>query len=151
MRGHGLWNQHGEPLVPTVRVVDDVLGGGQDAVGNQYTHRLATLFSVSHSLRAVAELFNEEIAQFDSDFAKTFRLVLSVEFLAAFDRDCPIRTIPQMSCVYDSIVQTLGGRSTPLIFARYPAWCRRVLAGVAGTPVEHGVDDMMGAESKERP
>ena len=126
MRGHGLWNQHGEPLVPTVRVLDDVLGGAQDAVGNQYTHFLATLFSVSDSLRAVAELFNEEIAQFASDFAETFRLVLSVEFFAAFDRDCPIRTIPHMSCVYVSIVPSVGREIHSLEFCAVP---RVVLLG----------------------
>ena len=54
-------------------MVDDVLGGAQDAVGNSTHIVLQALFSVSDSLRAVAELFNEEIAQFASDFAKASR------------------------------------------------------------------------------
>ena len=80
VRRHGLWDQHGESLVPTIRVLGEFLEGGQNGtVGYHYAHRPTTLDAIAYSLRAVAELFNEEIAQFASDFAKAFTQVPSVE------------------------------------------------------------------------
>ena len=148
VRRHGLWEQHGT-LVPTVRVSDDFLEGGQNAtVGHQCTHRLATLDTIADSLRAGAELFNEEIAQFASDFAQAFKQVPSV------DSPLQLTVIGQLDPHHKYLPhripysQTFDGRYTPLNFARYPAWCCWVLAVIAGRVLEHCVDDMIGAERK---
>ena len=56
VRRHGLWEQHGNAKLPTVRVLDDVLEGGQNAtVGYQFTHRPATLDNIAASMRAMSE------------------------------------------------------------------------------------------------
>ena len=82
--------------------------GGQIApAGYQYRHRLATLDATANSLRAVAELFNEEIAQF------AFKQVPSVEFLLH------LAVIVQSDPYHKRLVymipssQAFSGRSTP--------------------------------------
>ena len=80
VRRHGLWEQHGSAVAPTVRVLDDFLEGGQNGtVGYQYTHRPATLDTVTATLRSVGELYNEPLEMFTSDFAKAFKQVPGVE------------------------------------------------------------------------
>ena len=56
VRRHGLWEQHGNAKLPTVRVLDDFLEGGQNAtVGYQLTHRPAALDNLAASMRAMSE------------------------------------------------------------------------------------------------
>ena len=80
VRRHGLWEQHGEAMEPSVRVLDDFLEGGQNStVGYQWTHRPANLDTITATLRSLGEQHREAIAQFTTDFTKAFKQIPGVE------------------------------------------------------------------------
>ena len=82
VRRHGIWEQHGEALEPTCRVLDDFREGTQNAtVGYQHTHRPANLDSLAASLRAYGTRFPEALKLFKSDFAKAFKQIPGMESL----------------------------------------------------------------------
>ena len=79
VRGHGLWEQHGNAKAPSVRVLDDFLEGGKNAtVGYQFTHRPATLDNVAASMRAMCEEFPEPMEFFNQVPGVTVLLHLAV-------------------------------------------------------------------------
>ena len=149
VRRHGLWEQHGAAVAPTVRVLDDFLEGGQNGtVGYQYTHRPANLDTVTATLRTVGERYLEPLEMFTSDFAKAFKQVPGVEamlHLSVVVQWDPTSRRPAFLIPY---TQVFGGRSTPLNFARFPVWCCHAMAVLAALPCEHCVDDMISAERK---
>ena len=149
VRRHGLWEQHGNAKAPSVRVLDDFLEGGQNAtVGYQFTHRPATLDNVAASMRAMSEEFPEPMEFFTSDFAKAFKQVPGVTellHLAVVVQWDPTHSQPAFMIPY---TQVFGGRSTPLNFARFPAWCCYAMAVLAALPSEHCVDDIIGSERR---
>ena len=68
VRRHGLWEQHGESVKPSVRVRDDFLEGGQnEPVGYQYTHRPAMLDLGAGTLRVLGESYGCNLMMFCSD------------------------------------------------------------------------------------
>ena len=83
---------------------------------------------------------------FTSDFAKAFKQVPGVEtmlHLSVVVQWDPVSRRPAFLVPY---TQVFGGRSTPLNFARFPAWCCHAMAVLAALPCEHCVDDMISAE-----
>ena len=140
VRRHGIWEQHGEALEPTCRVLDDFREGMQSStVGYQHTHRPASLDSLAASLRAYGTRFPEALKLFKSDFAKAFKQIPGMESLL----DCsvivqwdPHKSTPAFMIPY---TQVFGGRSTPLNFSRYPSWCCYAMACLGALPTEHAL------------
>ena len=147
VRRHGLWEQHGCATEPTVRVLDDFLEGGQNGtVGYQYTHRPASLDTMSATMKAMGEKFDEKLQLFTSDFTNAFKQIPGVEellHLSIIVQWQPELARPVFMVPY---TQVFGGRSTPVNFARYPAWCCHAMAFLGALACEHCVDDMISVE-----
>ena len=67
----------GGATVPTVRLIDDALEGGQNAAtGSQYTHRPTYIDTWAAQCRAVQEKYPDSaLSQFPSDFKKAYKQV----------------------------------------------------------------------------
>ena len=79
VRRRGIWEQRACADEPSVRVLDDLLEGGQnDTVGYQYTHRPADIDAFSACARVAGEAFAVELSMFTSDFAKALRQVRQI-------------------------------------------------------------------------
>ena len=147
VRRHGIWEQHGEALEPSCRVLDDFLEGTQNStVGYQHTHRPANLDALSASLRAIGTRFSEKLMLFTSDFAKAFKQIPGV--VSLLDCSVIVQWDPHTCrpAFMIPLTQVFGGRSTPLNFSRYPSWCCYAMACLGALPAEHCVDDVIVAE-----
>ena len=149
VRRHGSWEQHANTKAPSVRVLDDFLEGGQNGtVGYQFTHRPATLDNVAASMRAMCERYREPNEFFTSYFAKAFKQVPGVTELLHLSVVVPWGPTHGRPAFMIPYTQVFGGRSTPLNFARFPAWCCYAIAVLAALPSEHCVDDIIGSERR---
>ena len=134
-------------MKPSVRVLDHFLEGCQNgSVGYQFTHRPATLDAVSGPLRVFGEPLDCNLMWFCSEFSKAFKKRPAVDAFLKFTVNVqwdPVRAQPAYMI---PSTQTIGGQSTPVKFARFPAWNSCALAALAALPVELCVDDMIGSE-----
>ena len=109
VRRRGLWEQHAESITPSVRVLDDFLAGGQnETVGYQYTHRLATLDSVSGTLRVLGETVGCNLMMFCSDLSKTFKQILAVDSLQKNSVVVQWDLVRAMPASMTALTQTFG-------------------------------------------
>ena len=148
---HGVWEQHGGSAEPTVRVIDNMLAGGQNGTAAySTTHRPADGDAICAQQRAVQEAYpSSATAGWTSDFAKAFKQVPHLpffKFLCVIAQWCPAE-----KCVHFwlALSQLFGGRLAPQNFARYPAWFTEILASALAIPVQHCSDDMLGMERFE--
>ena len=84
VRRHGLWEQLGESITPSVRVLCWMTFLKVDRTKlwiSNYTHRLATLDSVSGTLRVLGETFGCNLMMFCSDLSRAFKEILAVDSL----------------------------------------------------------------------
>jgi len=73
---HGIWEEHGDAVAPTVRIIDDLLYGEQNSTtGTCQAHRPTDVDGLVSQTRAVADSCNSELFAWTSDFAKAFKQV----------------------------------------------------------------------------
>ena len=144
---NAIWEQHGMATEPTVRLVDDMLMGEQNAtVGYQSTHWPADLDAVTGHTRYAAELFQDALAMFTSVFAKAFKQIPHWSFLRRFVALAQWNPVAMKLMFFYPFTQLFGVRSSPGNFARYPACCCYAIAVLALIPAAHCVDDMLVVE-----
>ena len=148
---HGLWEQHGDADEPTVRVIDDLLMGGQnETVSYSSTHRPADGDALCSHQRSLQERFPlAPTAGWTSDFAKAFKQIPHAPWQMKYV--VIAQWCPEEMCIHFwlALSQLFGGRSAPQNFSRYPAWFCFLLAQSLCVPVQHCVDDMLGMERQD--
>ena len=148
---YGVWEKHGEAAESTIRVIDDLLAGGQNGtVSYASSHRPADGDALCAQQRAVQERFPESATGgFTSDFAKAYK---QVPHQPAFGLMVIIAVWnPVLGRVefWKPYSQLFGGRSPPQNFSRYPAWMCFALAVLLALHAQHCVDDVLGMDRME--
>jgi len=146
----GIWEEHGDALSPTVRIIDDLLCGEQNSTtGTCQAHRPTDVDGLVSQTRAVAESCNGELSAWTSDFAKAFKQVPADPSQRKYLILAQYSPSAEQVVYFVTNCQVFGSKSSPLNFSRYPAlfcWCAAVLFKVAAT---HCVDDVISVESSD--
>ena len=145
---HGVWEQHGGAELPTVRVIDDLLVGGQNGtVSYETSHRPADGDALCAQQRATQEQFPASpTAGWTSDFAKAFKQVPHLPFFACLVIVALWNPKLLKKQFWIPCSQLFGGRSSPQNFSRYPAWFCYLLAIATVVALQHCVDDVLGMD-----
>ena len=72
---HGIWEEHGEAVSPTVRNIDDMLVGEQNStVGTTCSHRPTDPDALVAQVRAVRERYHKEpLSGWPCDLEKAYK------------------------------------------------------------------------------
>ena len=147
----GIWELHGGATEPSCRVIDDLLFGEQNSTVERFSsHRPTDVDGLAAQVRAVAAGFPQRaLSGWPIDFAKAYKLVpgdhAQLRFVVVAQW-CPYRCRPVL---WVARSQVFGGPSSPLNFARYPAWMCEALAVYFSLATSHCVDDMIGIDPSD--
>ncbi len=144
----GIWELHGGATERSCRVIDDLLFGEQNRTVERFSsHRPTDVDGLGAQVREVAIRFPQRaISRWPSGFAKAYKQVLGdpAQFrFVVVAQWCPDRCRP---ILWVARSQVFGGSSSPLNFARYPAWMCEALAVYFSLAASHCVDDMIGID-----
>jgi len=145
---HGIWEEHGEAVAPSVRNIDDLLFGEQnDVTGTMSSHKPTDVDALVAQVRAATVRFGcDELIGWKSDYSKAFKQVPSspgqIEDFVVCQHD------PHMQCpaYFKTFSQLFGGKSAPLNFSRYPEWASEVMSSLWAVPATSCVDDAISVE-----
>ena len=144
----GIWEEHGDAIAPTVRIIDDLLYGEQNSTtGTCQAHRPTDVDGLVSQTRAVADSCNSKLFAWTSDFAKAFKQVPADPSQRSFVVLAQFSPSAGQVAYFVTNCQVFGSKSSPLNFSRYPAlfcWCAAVLFSIAAT---HCVDDVISVEN----
>ena len=144
----GIWECHGDAIVPSVRNIDDLLAGEQNLTcGTTYAHRPTDVDGLVAQARCAAETFSlDALAGWTSDFSKAFKQIPGdpTEYGSiVLVQWSPKRMRPVFFVTYS---QVFGSKNAPVNFSRYPAWSCEVMAAAFAVPAPHCVDDVISIE-----
>ena len=143
--------QHGGATEPSVRNIDDMLVGGENAsVTYMQSHRPVTLSSLSAQIRATEEAhLGKRLLGFPSDYKGAYRQVAA----------CPHQIHLCILCIFNPEIranifatargQLFGGSSAPLNFSRYPDDAAEMCAILFAVIFLQCIDDPLGQEPEE--
>ena len=144
----GIWELHGGAEEASCRVIDDLLFGEQNSTVETFSaHRPTDVDGLAAQTRAVAHRFpRSRLKGWPSDYAKAYKQVPTspnqLRYVVVVQWD-PTKGRPVL---WVALSQLFGGSSSPLNFARFPAWMCEALAVFFAVAVSHCVDDMIGVD-----
>jgi len=147
----GIWECHGDAVVPDVRNIDDLLAGEQNSTaGSTHAHRPTDVDALAAQTRAVSHARpGMKLSGWASDFAKAYKQVpgdpsqVGEVVLAQFD---PTRGSVSF---FVALSQVFGSKTAPVSFSRYPAVFCIMVALLFMLPATHCVDDVIIIEGSD--
>jgi len=144
----GIWEAHGDAVVPTVRCIDNMLAGEQNATaGTLSAHQPTDPDALVAQVGAVREKYpGMRLLGWPSDYKKAYKQVPNEPCQR---RHCVIAQwspAEARTVFWVPSCQLFGGKSPPLNFARYPAWMCWLAAVLYAIPASHCVDDVISVE-----
>ena len=145
----GIWENHGEAVADSVRNIDNLLLGMQNATaGTTHSHRPTDVDALVAQARAVSEAFpSDSIRGWTSDFSKAYKQIpadpaqVGSYILAQFS------PVTGLVAFFLTFCQVFGSKSAPLNFSRFPALLCFLCAVLFCLPLTHCVDDVICFES----
>ena len=127
-----------------------LLGEQNSTVERFSSHRPTDVDGLAAQVRAVAAAFPQRaLSGWPIDFAKAYTQVpgdpAQLRFVVVAQW-CPYRCRPVL---WVARSQLFGGSSSPLNFARHPAWMCEALAVYFSIATSHCVDDMIGIDPSD--
>ena len=147
IRRFAILEQHGGATLPSARVIDDCLSGGQNSfTATSACHKPCDLDLWCMLLRIAAEFFHAKLMGSTSDFKSAYRQITAAPeqaraFVVAMRNPVLKRVVFGIA-----VSQLFGSGSAPLNFSRFPAWCVFVLCSAFGLLSDHCVDDILFVE-----
>jgi hypothetical protein len=131
----GIWECHGDAVVPDVRNIDDLLVGEQSSTaGSTHSHRPTDVDALAAQTRAVSKARpGRKLSGWASDFAKAYKQVpgdptqVKEIVLAQCDPD------RDAVAFFVALSQVFGSKTAPVNFSRYPAILRYCRPGLSAT------------------
>ena len=144
----GIWECHGQAEAPTVRNIDNLLMGGQNATaGTVHSHRPTDVDGLTAQTRAVAVKFPcSKLLGWTADFGKAYKQVPGRPGQIQFVVIAQFSPREGRVVFFLALSQVFGSKSAPLNFSRYPALICKLSAVLFRLPLTHCVDDVISVE-----
>ena len=145
---HGIWEERGEAVSPSVRNIDDLHFEGQnDVTGTMSSHKPTDVDALVAQARAATIRFGHvHLIGWKSDFSKAFKQVPSSPCQMEDFVICQYDPVNKCPAYFKTFSQLFGGKSAPLNFSRFPEWKAEVLATLWSVPATSCVDDVIAIE-----
>ncbi len=141
----GIWECHGEPIDPTVRIIDDCLEAESNSTcGAASSHRPADGDSMAAQCRVVTDACPDSATGgTTSDFAKAYKQVPKHPSQRRMRRLLQYNPNINDTVAFEPLSLLFGGSEDPQQFSRFPAWVCFCLAVALAVGAQHCVDDLI--------